>query len=210
MVENRPILNKFMYYFLSWTWGFIMSFIGLIVITTLKVYLKLTGQSSKLQTWGYSKYLAFGSGWGGLEFGMWFLMDDSNYTPLKDHEFGHGVQNCWWGPFTLFVIFLPSSIRYWLRNFESMRSKRVFSGIITLVTWTVSVILLFIGFAFNSISLYIISSFIFIYFLIIALWLNLKEIPQYATNNYIDYDAIWFEGDATRTGAKYISKLENK
>ena len=208
MVENRKVLSKGMYYFLSWTWGFLMSFIGLIVIGSIKLWCFLTKKDCPLKTWGYSKYLNVGRSWGGLEFGMWFLTDSSDGRYVKNHELGHGVQNCFWGPLTLFVIFLPSAIRYWIFNFKTIKSKYTFAGVLTLIAWMLATSFLIVGLTYNSIFCYILSTILFVYFAIISLWLNYIEIPKHKNNKTVNYYSIWFEGDASRTGAKYINYLE--
>ena len=53
--------------------------------------------------------------------------------------------------------------------------------------------------------LLIIGMLIFLYGVIIASWLLNAEVPQYESGKYVDYDDIWFEGQATKWGEK-VSK----
>ena len=46
-----------------------------------------------------------------------FFVRGRNNEGVCAHEYGHGIQNLWWGPLFLFVIAIPSAIRYWWRIF---------------------------------------------------------------------------------------------
>lgn len=105
-------MNKFTFYLLSFTWGLLFNLIGLIVA----VVLLCTGH--KPQKWGYCYYFEVGKNWGGVNFGMFFLTDKKSINSTKNHEHGHAIQNCYWGPLFLFVIGIPSMIRYWVRELK--------------------------------------------------------------------------------------------
>ena len=136
------IFRRILFYFISFTWGGVMSFIGLLVIGCLAPFKRVHVYHGRL-------YGVVGKYWGGLELGCFFICDANNGTHLKNHECGHGLQNCIWGPLMLFVITIPSAIRYWYRERLSQRNYDKY-----------------------------------------------KQLP--------DYDAIWFEGQATRWGTKYV------
>ena len=55
--------------------------------------------------------------------GCFFLCDEEskNDDHVRGHEMGHGLQNCLWGPLGIFVIFIPSAIRYWYRELKFYR-----------------------------------------------------------------------------------------
>lgn len=102
-------LSKHAFYLLSWTWGLPMTLIGAIVMLVLIIFGK------KPKKWGYSYYIEVGEKWGGLELGMFFLTNKNPTTMTKTHEFGHGVQNCYFGFLMPFLVSIPSAIRYWYR-----------------------------------------------------------------------------------------------
>lgn len=121
MVNKRSPLSRNAFYVLSWTWGFLMSFIGLLVIGCTLAYGKIMKKSYKLEKHGYCYYLPIGKSWGGVNFGVFFLTDNSENVSTKWHEHGHAIQNCFWGPLMLLVIAIPSVTRYWYREFRYSR-----------------------------------------------------------------------------------------
>lgn len=143
------IRNKFLFYLLSFTWGLPMTLIGCIVAAVLLV----TGHKPK--RWGYCWYFEVGEGWGGLELGVFFLVSKDASIHTKNHEHGHGIQNCWFGFLMPFVICIPSATRYWYREYLLRSGKRKYS-----------------------------------------------ELP--------DYDSIWFEGQASKLGYKFIEWYNTK
>ena len=48
-----------------------------------------------------------------------------------------------------------------------------------------------------------------IYFSLISIWLTTTEIPKYDNNKFVNYDEIWFEGQATAWGTKVYGKKED-
>ncbi len=70
-------------------------------------------------------YFEVGTGWGGFEAGLFFVCSKGSNISLKDHEFGHNIQNCILGPFMPFVVSIPSAIRYWYREFKYKRSGKI-------------------------------------------------------------------------------------
>ena len=138
-MKTSLILKRILFYIISFTWGGVMSMIGLLaMIFTLPwgTYYIYHGRL----------YKVIGKNWGGLELGCFFFCDRQDEYILN-HESGHGLQNCIWGPLFPFVIGIPSAIRYWYREIKMRKNPSV-------------------------------------------------QLP--------DYDAIWFEGQATRWGRKYI------
>lgn len=143
-------------------------------------------------------YFNVGKSWGGLELGMFFLTDSRDSVHTKNHEFGHSLQNCLWGPLFPFVVCIPSAIRYWLREFNTQREKKIYATILTLSIILTSIILMLI-----PLTLFrILGILLLVYALIINMWLFKKEIPQYLYDDYVAYDRIWFEGQATNWGKK--------
>jgi len=106
-------MSKPVFYILSFTWGLPYTIIsGLVTLAML-----VTGH--KMHKWGWCGYFEVGKHpWGGTEWGLIFLKDRFSGDMLKNHEFGHAIQNCIFGPFMLILISLPSSLRYWVRRLQ--------------------------------------------------------------------------------------------
>ena len=102
-----------------------------------------------------------------------------------------------------FVVNIPSAIRYWLREFKTQKSKIIYSTILVFCIGLIGGSLIFIP----STIFDVVGRLLMGYAVIISIWLLEKEIPQYKLNKHIDYDAIWFEGQATRLGTKYVEEL---
>ena len=136
------------------TWGFIMSFIGLVAALICIIFLK-----GKIHKNGYTIIIEVGGNWGGVSLGCISLCGGYTTTCLNEdwfehtrrHEFGHSLQNLIFGPVFLFLVAIPSLIRYHCRNYRSKKGLE------------------------NK-----------------------------------DYDAVWFEGMATKWGTKAINKIEAK
>ena len=103
-------MSKLKFYLLSFTWGLPMNIIGGLVALVLI----LCGKRPK--RWNHCFYFEVGEDWGGVELGIFFITNKNPSKHIKNHEFGHGIQNCWWGPLFPFVIAIPSAIRYWYRE----------------------------------------------------------------------------------------------
>lgn len=86
-----------------------MTLIGL--ITT--VVLLLFGHKPKRNQ--YSWYFTIGKNWGGLELGCMCLVSENTSQNTLNHEFGHQIQNCIYGPGMIFIT-LASAARYHYRN----------------------------------------------------------------------------------------------
>ena len=109
----KPQMKKSVFYLLSLTWGLPLTLAGSVVALALL----LTGHKPK--RWGYCWYFEIGRNWGGFEMGCFFVKDRTPSRHIMNHEHGHGIQNCYLGPFMPFVVCLPSSLRYWFRALRS-------------------------------------------------------------------------------------------
>lgn len=103
-------MKKSTFWLLSLTWGLPMTLIGLIA----SVVLLILGYRPK--KWGYCYYFEVGEGWGGVELGAFFVVSKDARDHTKSHEFGHGLQNCYYGFLMPFIVCIPSAARYWYRN----------------------------------------------------------------------------------------------
>lgn len=106
------------------TWGGLMTIPGLIVTGFCIVLLK--GKPHKN---GFSYIVEIGNDWGGLELGAVALCgrysESSPYwfEHTRKHEFGHAIQQLIFGPFQIFVVWIPSAIRYWYQRIAVSRGK---------------------------------------------------------------------------------------
>jgi hypothetical protein len=102
--------KKFLYYLIQWTWGIPMSLLGLIMFIVLKV--------CGCRSYWYRNAVCMVVPWnfGGLELGMFFIRGKWNERVCA-HEYGHSIQNLWWGPLFPIIIAIPSATRYWWRVF---------------------------------------------------------------------------------------------
>ena len=116
------VFRRILFYILSFTWGALCSVSGLVVILAAALC------GGKLKTYHGRLYCVIGNNWGGFELGCFFLCSkasDHEGSTTRAHECGHGLQNCLWGPLMLFVITIPSAIRYWYREFKYHRKGLV-------------------------------------------------------------------------------------
>lgn len=104
-------MKRTVFYLLSFTWGLPMTLLGCIVALVLVV----TGHKPK--RWGYCWYFEVGENWGGVELGVFFVTDKTPTEHTKNHEHGHGIQNCYFGFLMPVIVCIPSAIRYWYREY---------------------------------------------------------------------------------------------
>lgn len=136
------------YWLVQLTWGCFATALGLVGL----IFFFLAGE--RVERVGPNLQVRVGRSWGGLSLGPinFTCTNVSKQTIL--HECGHSRQNFFWGPLFLFVIGIPSVIRYWYREYQ-LKIKKI----------------------------------------------NAWMLP--------DYDAIWFEGQATEWGYKYYINAYN-
>ena len=99
--------NKVLYYILSFTWGLPMTLIG------LASALVLICLGYKANTYGGRLHFTVGKKWGGMSLGTVIITDDNAPEHTMNHEFGHSIQNCYYGFLMPFIVCIPSAIRYW-------------------------------------------------------------------------------------------------
>lgn len=105
------------FYLLSFTWGLPTSLAGMVVATGMV----LTGHRPR--KYGLCCSFELGQGWGGCSMGPFFFTQKGASPRLKNHEHGHALQNCKYGPFMPFVVSAPSTCRYWYRRAVEKRKK---------------------------------------------------------------------------------------
>ena len=72
----------------------------------------------------YGWVFRVGNGWGGLSLGPIALVSCNASQHTLNHEFGHSIQNCLYGPFMV-LITLASAARYHYRNWMSKHKPKV-------------------------------------------------------------------------------------
>lgn len=103
-------MSKTLFWILSWTWGFPMTFIGSLIF----ILLQLAGIKPSKNQYGW--VFEIGEYWGGVELGPFAIVNENPSQHILDHEFGHSLQNCYIGPLMPFIS-IASAIRYWYREY---------------------------------------------------------------------------------------------
>ena len=200
----KKFLSYFVYWLIQCTWGLPMTLIGAIAALGLLI------SGHKPKHLGPTVYFEVGESWGGLELGGFFLCDKHSPLETKYHECGHGLQNMIWGPLMPFIVCLPSAARYWLFNFNSPLTRAIYVSLLLLAGIAVStggaVVFALIG-GFKAIV--ILFEVLRMYFISLTIWLNVFQLPQFYNGKTPNYDAVWFEGQATRWGTKMYEKKED-
>lgn len=109
---------KVLYWILSLTWGAILSIPGLIGLCILG----MTG--CPIIKNGFSFIVVVGNNWGGLNLGIISFVEKSDeeyFQSTRRHEFGHSLQNIVFGPLQLFIVAIPSVIRYWYQTIRDIK-----------------------------------------------------------------------------------------
>lgn len=105
---------KAIYYILQGTWGLPMNVIGILVYA----FFRFVGFEAKRH--GGCFFIPLGKCWGGFSLGMFFFCDRRETEYIKNHEFGHSLQNCFLGALMIPLTIL-SIARYHYRNLITKR-----------------------------------------------------------------------------------------
>lgn len=116
---NTKMLPKWAFYLLSFTWGIVMTLIGCAAAGILL----LMGHRPQKNCYGW--VFEVGQRWGGVSFGPIAVVQKGASQYIKDHEFGHAVQNCYFGFLFPFVIALPSGLRYQYRTYKERKDPTI-------------------------------------------------------------------------------------
>ena len=110
------IKHRWLYYFLIFTWGLPVVLVGLIISFVLLIA-KIFNHNIKFFKFCWIYGIKIGPDyWGGFSAGITFLRDKKSGDGINAHEFGHSIaQLSWMGIFALFLIYIPSIYRYWVR-----------------------------------------------------------------------------------------------
>lgn len=100
------VIKTIGFYFVSFTWGIVMSIIGLIIATALWI----CGKKGK--RFYYCYRFEFGESWGGISLGPFIFTSKNPTLHTLQHEHGHSIQNLMLGILFPFIVGIPSGIRY--------------------------------------------------------------------------------------------------
>lgn len=109
--------HRWLYWLLNLTWGILMTLCGCIISLAMLCIGK------KPQRWSSVWHFKIGKSWGGMSVGTMFLRDESSYESVNSHELGHSFQNAILGPFFIFIVAIPSAIRYWQQEIRRKKGK---------------------------------------------------------------------------------------
>lgn len=194
------IFKGILFWLWSLTWGCVMTTVGLIVALTLLI----TGHRPYRFHW-FIYFKVGGDSWGGFECGPIFIVDQTPTMHVKCHECGHGLQNLILGPLMPLVVSLPSAIRYWFREIKTKKGHVLYIMGTMLGLLALAIPTTVCTFVFNIPWLIGISSAIAVYAFMVTGW-QIKEFPKYhgLHSEYPAYDAMLWEGLATRWGEKHF------
>ena len=107
-IKPDPQISEREFYLRSFTWGLPVNIAGAIAALCLLT----TGH--KPERFGNCVNFSVGTNWGGGSMGIFMITCRNASRQLKEHEHGHSIQNCFYGPF-MPLINLRSSSRYLYR-----------------------------------------------------------------------------------------------
>lgn len=111
-------LIRILYFVLSFTWGAMLSIPGALI------FLILCAANCPVRKNGFGWAVVVGKGSSGFSMGPFSILNREYDEYLLNHEFGHSIQNCIFGPLMLPVIVIPSVIRYWYRVYRFNHGTR--------------------------------------------------------------------------------------
>ena len=121
LMENRKLLIA-----LNYTWGILVTLAGWIAYAFCMLFLKK--KVVRVEKFAHERIVIIGNNWGGMNLGMVSFvadkMGDSWTQHTKCHETGHSFQNAIFGPLHIFIVCIPSVIRYWYRNWYTKKHKQ--------------------------------------------------------------------------------------
>ena len=188
-------MKTFLFYFMSFTWGIIMSVIGSLVTLVLLICGK------KPKRYRCAWYFNLGESWGGVNFGPCFIVSKTNTISIP-HEYGHGIQNCILGPLFPFIIAIPSLIRAGYRKSYFLGKSDIVDGLVIFPVFYGVFIIVANLFYVSVLWLWIVFA-IMVYITSLSIWLVYIEGARYIETKYPKYDDAWFEGWATKIGTKF-------
>lgn len=122
-IKSGLFLSKHMWlwYVLNLTWGLPLTLIGAIV----SLFVNIKNHAKR-----FKQCIQFdiGDNWGGLSMSFFMFiannMGEDWTLHTKCHEYGHSFQNAMFGPFFIFIVAIPSVIRYWTQIICEKHGKK--------------------------------------------------------------------------------------
>lgn len=113
--------NMFLFYLLSFTWGAIYTFIGLLVLLVIRLFFNRLIEEYRIVA-GRIAIITKKALSGAFELGIVYVIDKDcmELYELHAHEIGHSIQNAWFGPFFI-ILAIVGVIRFHLWDWLSER-----------------------------------------------------------------------------------------
>ena len=195
MKKCISILKAICFYFLSFTWGIILSTVGCVVAMCLLI------TRHRPHLFYHNIYFEAGDNWEGINLGAFFIISKNSTLQDKQRLSGYGIQNIILGVVTPVIITIPYVLMCLLRKFKTYESKRVFAIILFLVTEAVVMGMCTLGF-FINVDLMHVFCCIIIYILPLFIWFLARELPKYQRED-VQYERSLVENVAIKLGTKF-------
>lgn len=119
---SKPFIrHPWLIYLVNYTWGIIMTIVGWLVYLFCITFLH--NKIDHKETFMHNHILFIGSKWGGFSIGMISIiandMSEKSTQHTRCHETGHTFHNAILGPLAIFLVYIPSVIRYWRKNYTN-------------------------------------------------------------------------------------------
>lgn len=114
--------RKFVYYLASFTWGLPLTLAGICVAAIERL------RGCAVSHFGHAIWI-HRPGNAGFSLGCFLFAPGDCLDHVIAHEYGHSIQNVWYGPFALICVAIPSVIRYWFRVIYPVRIKKHYDSI---------------------------------------------------------------------------------
>ena len=103
-------MNSKLYYILQHTWGIIGTLIGYVCGLVFLPFAKGTYKTGNAFTIELRQNINAGFSIGPV------IIIGNGCTLFLSHEYGHTIQNMILGPFAIILVYIPSVLRFWVRE----------------------------------------------------------------------------------------------
>ena len=117
--KNKLIDSTLLFYLLSFTWGIIWTLVGLFALLGTFIFLNKKQRTYQVIKGRVVVYLPY-TNFGGVSLGIVVIVSQLHPSLIK-HELGHTIQSMLFGPLFIFLVAIPSGIRYQLFDWLSRR-----------------------------------------------------------------------------------------
>lgn len=118
--------HKILFYILTYTWGILQTIIGLFVAGFLLIFKKAEIKKDIDNTEIIYLKLKQRKSYS-FSIGTTIVCGFKDRDVIR-HELGHSIQNAIFGPFAIFIVSIPSAIRYWYRELKIRKKKELKTG----------------------------------------------------------------------------------